>query len=246
VAGETYVDYWLEEGQFVPFEMTYAQRLGDTKIRLLWANDFMEKTIITSEYLYHTLGSWTTPYQFLVIPATTNASFSTLASNQAYPYAVVNVQETLVLTVRDQFDNVQIHHNDVITGVAVNEAVAEADRTAADTVNAVVTTMTDAGVWQLQYTLTLVSNNWTLSIMLQPNGAGPAYHVSGSPFTIVCQEAITAPVNTRITGDGAINAIAGNTTDFTVTLYDSGDNQRSSGGDQVAVTITDTGGTASA
>ena len=94
------------------------------------------------------------------------------------------------------------------------------------------------GIWQLQYTLTRVSSLWNLSIMVQPNGAGPAYHVQGSPFTIVCQENVTAPVNTVISGDGATSAIAGNTTDFTVTLFDSGNNQRKSGGDQVAVTIT--------
>jgi hypothetical protein len=40
----------------------------------------MEKTVIDKAYLYHTLGSRTTPFPFSVIPATTNASFSTLAS----------------------------------------------------------------------------------------------------------------------------------------------------------------------
>ena len=245
VQGETYVDYWLEASQYVPIKLKYAQKLGDTTIRLLWANDFMAKTVISSTYLYHTLGSTTTPFAFNVVPATTNASFSSLASDTAYRYAVVDVQETLVLTVRDQFMNVQNHQTDAVTGQAVNLALSESLRTAADTVNANVTALED-GIWQLQYTLTRVSSLWNLSIMVQPNGAGPAYHVQGSPFTIVCQENVTAPVNTVISGDGATSAIAGNTTDFTVTLFDSGNNQRKSGGDQVAVTITAaTGGTTS-
>lgn len=151
------------------------------------------------------------------------------------------MQETLVLTVRDEFNNVQIHQNDVVTGEAVNHAVLEAQRTAADTVSASVTALAN-GVWQLQYTLTRVSKLWKLSILVQPNGAGPAYHVHGSPFTIVCQENVAAPANTVISGSGATSAIAGNTTDFTVTLFDSGNNQRRSGGDQVAVTITSAAG----
>jgi hypothetical protein len=136
---------------------------------------------------------------------------------------------------------VQIHQNDVVTGEAVNEAVQESQRAASDTVSATVTALAD-GVWQLQYTLTKVSDLWTLSILVQPNGAGPAYHVQGSPFTIICQENVTAPANTVISGAGATAAIAGDTTDFTVTLFDSGNNQRTSGGDQVAVTITSAAG----
>jgi len=133
VQGETYVDYWLEASQYVPIKLKYAQKLGDTTIRLLWANDFMAKTVISSTYLYHTLGSTTTPFAFNVVPATTNASFSSLASDTAYRYAVVDVQETLVLTVRDQFTNVQNHRNDNVTGQAVNLALSESLRTAADT-----------------------------------------------------------------------------------------------------------------
>ena len=49
--------------------MRYAQKLGETKIRLLWENDSMEKTVVAKEYLYHVLGSQTTPFDFSVIPA---------------------------------------------------------------------------------------------------------------------------------------------------------------------------------
>jgi hypothetical protein len=50
----------------------------------------------------------------------------------------------------------------------------------------------------------------------------------------------TDTANTVLSGPGLTNAIAGDLTSFTVTLYDSGNNQRTSGGDNVVVTITST------
>lgn len=47
-------------------------------------------------------------------------------------------------------------------------------------------------------------------------------------------------MNTVISGAGSTYTIAGVVTDFTVTLFDSGNNQRTSGGDQLAVTIVPT------
>jgi hypothetical protein len=57
IEGETYVDVWLEADVLVPIKLRYAQKLGETKVRLLWENDLMEKVIIDAERLYHSLGS---------------------------------------------------------------------------------------------------------------------------------------------------------------------------------------------
>ena len=57
IEGETYVDVWLEAGVLVPVRLRYAQKLGETKVRLLWENDKMERVVIDAEQLYHTLGS---------------------------------------------------------------------------------------------------------------------------------------------------------------------------------------------
>ena len=76
-----------------------------------------------------------------------------------------------------------------------------------------------------------------MTVEIQPNGAGPFYEIGGSPFQIISQVAITAGVNTVISGAGSTYTIAGVVTDFKVTLYDIGNNQRTTGGDQLAVTI---------
>lgn len=105
ILNETYADVWLEAGQLVPISLRYAQKLGETKSRLLWENDSMEKTVIAKEYLYHVLGSQTTPFDFSVIPAQTNASFSHLTNDFDYRFAVVDVEEVLIINNRDEFTN---------------------------------------------------------------------------------------------------------------------------------------------
>ena len=77
-----------------------------------------------------------------------------------------------------------------------------------------------------------------MTIRLQPNGVGSLYPISTSPFTINCIVSSSDPLNTVLSGLGVTNAITGNPTDFLVTLHDSGNNQRTSGGDNIAVLIT--------
>lgn len=105
IEGETFTDIWLDAGVLVSIDLRYAQKLGETKVQLLWETDSMEKVVIDEEYLYHTLGSQTTPFTFLVIPASTNGTFCHLSNDLDYRYAVVDVQETLILYLRDEFDN---------------------------------------------------------------------------------------------------------------------------------------------
>ena len=79
-----------------------------------------------------------------------------------------------------------------------------------------------------------------MTIKLQPNGIGSFYPLSTSPFPITCMVSTTAPVNTVLSGSGKNNAVAGNVAHFIVTLFDSGNNQRTSGGDVLQVAITST------
>jgi hypothetical protein len=74
-------DIWLEEGNLVPIALRYAEKLGPTKLRLLWESDTMERVVIPPESLYHTLGSQTTPFPFLVIPALSDAATSSLSND---------------------------------------------------------------------------------------------------------------------------------------------------------------------
>ena len=53
----------------------------------------------------------------------------------------------------------------------------------------------------------------------------------------MCQVSATIPTNTVIAGAGLTSTTAGVLTDFMVTLFDAGNNQRTSGGDSLAVSI---------
>lgn len=102
-------DVWLEAGSLVPLTLEYAKKLGPIKLRLLWESDSIEREVIPTESLLHTLGSQTTPFPLLVIPAATDASKSSLSNDLDYRFAVVDVEETLTLYARDAFSNLQIH-----------------------------------------------------------------------------------------------------------------------------------------
>ena len=85
--------------------LRYAQKLGSTRIRLLWESDSIVKTVIGKQYLHHTLGSQTTPFALTVVPAASSGPHSSLTNVEATKYAVVNVQETHVLLARDEYNN---------------------------------------------------------------------------------------------------------------------------------------------
>jgi|LauGreDrversion4_2_1035121.scaffolds.fasta_scaffold2386176_1 hypothetical protein len=59
-------------------EIRYAEKLGDSKIKLYWESDSQAFELIESQYLYNVLNSQKTPYQFTVIPASTNETTSYL------------------------------------------------------------------------------------------------------------------------------------------------------------------------
>lgn len=182
IEGETYVDIWLEADELVSIELRYAQKLGETKVRLLWETDRMEKVVIDEEHLYHTLGSQTTPLIFTVEPASTNGTFCHLSNDLDYRYAVVDVEETLILYLRDEFDNLQIHHDDAVRVTLVNQN----DSTSADVTGTVVLVTGEPGVWQITYTLSVASEIWSMTIEVQPNGDGPYREIANSPFAIIC------------------------------------------------------------
>jgi len=96
-----------------------------------------------------------------------------------------------------------------------------------------------AGEWDIAYTLT-VAGTYALTIELTPSGSSVAEEIFGSPFAVICSVSTTEPANTVISGTGATAATAGEIESFTVTLYDSGNNQRDSGGDSLGITITST------
>lgn len=99
----------------------------------------------------------------------------------------------------------------------------------ATTVTGVVTAISN-GYYQVTYTIA-VAGIYLMEVEIQPNSAGSFYEIEGSPFTVSCIVSTTDPATSVLAGTGLTAAIAGEVAEFTVTLYDSGNNQRTSGGD---------------
>ena len=95
----------LVAGQFYKLKITYAEKLGLTKLKLFWESDSQEFEIISSDQLYNLLNSQYTPYLFTVIPAVTNETKSFLGDLQDASFATVNVEETNLIYARDKFGN---------------------------------------------------------------------------------------------------------------------------------------------
>ncbi len=93
------------------------------------------------------------------------------------------------------------------------------------------------GEYQVQYTLTQ-AGEYKMTVRMQANGVGSMYPIASSPMTIKCIVSTTDPLNTVLSGLGVTNAVAGTPTDFLATLFDSGANQRTSGGDTLSVSLT--------
>lgn len=184
-------DIWLVGGALAPISLKYAEKMGPIKVRLLWESDTMARVVIPPAALLHSLGSTTTPFAITVAPAGTEATKSTLANAVDHTYAVVGVEETLTLTARDAFVNVQAGTADVVAVqlVEANPVVSGAPVTVAG----VVTTPGPAGTFVIKYTLTAAKPRYDLTITLQAGGTGPVTAISGSPFQVECQVSTTDP-----------------------------------------------------
>jgi hypothetical protein len=84
-------------------EITYAERLGQTKLRLMWESDSQVFDVIGSDRLFNTLNSSLTPFLFKVNPAATNETACHLIDTKPAQLAMVNVQETHILNARDVY-----------------------------------------------------------------------------------------------------------------------------------------------
>ena len=74
---------------------------------------------------------------------------------------------------------------------------------------------------------------------MQPAGAGPSYAIADSGLPVVVSVNEVDASFTTLTGDGVTDSMAGVVASFTVTLFDSGNNQREVGGDLLLVEISD-------
>jgi hypothetical protein len=92
------------------------------------------------------------------------------------------------------------------------------------------------GVYQMTYTL-VKAGTYTMTITVQPGGSGPTYQIKDSPLQVQCNVNLVDTTKTTLTGVGVTQSTAGVVTTFKVTLFDSGNNQRETGGDTLLVTI---------
>lgn len=65
-------DIDLKAEELYDIEITYAERLGQTKLRLMWESDSQVFEVVGSDSLFNTLNSSLTPFLFTVNPAATN------------------------------------------------------------------------------------------------------------------------------------------------------------------------------
>jgi len=59
-------DIVVDKGQLYEIEIQYAERLGGTKLKLLWESDSQQLEVIKKEKLFYKLNSADTPYSFVV------------------------------------------------------------------------------------------------------------------------------------------------------------------------------------
>ena len=109
--------------------------------------------------------------------------------------------------------------------------ISNTDQTFTGTVSAL-----ENGTYEIRYTVS-VAGNYTLEIRVQPAGAGPSYAIADSGLPVVVSVNEVDASFTTLTGDGVTDSMAGVVASFTVTLFDSGNNQREVGGDLLLVEI---------
>ena len=114
------VDLELVKDELYSIEITYAERIGQTKLVLYWESDSQVFAKVPTDYLFHTLNSVETPFTFTVEPAATNETMSHLVDTKPTENAIVNVQEAHIVNARDVFGNLQIHTSDVFTFTLTN------------------------------------------------------------------------------------------------------------------------------
>jgi hypothetical protein len=76
-----------------------------------------------------------------------------------------------------------------------------------------------------------------MSVQVQPNKEGPYYEIQDFPQTVTCQVTTAWPEYTTLTDDGVTDAVAGIIQTFTVTLFDSGNNRLTIGGDTLGISM---------
>lgn len=79
-----------------------------------------------------------------------------------------------------------------------------------------------------------------MTVILQPGGSGPSFEIRDFPIEVFCRVTTADAYNTVLSGQGVTDAVAGIVQTFVVTLYDSGNNRLSIGGDTLQVIINPT------
>lgn len=225
-SGEYYADVELTQGTAYDLRLSYSTKDGATQLRLLWESAQIAQQVVPAQYLYYTLYSETTPMTLVVQPSTTSPTNITVQGD--YSKAVAGVSESITISAYDLYGNLQIDQADVFKIAFSLNGVTTAD--------AAVVTAQSNGVYTATYTLT-TTGAYSMSIQVQPGGAGSFVDIDGSPFAISCSDTTTDPQKTVLAGTGLTAAVAGVQSTFTATLYDTQANARTTGGDTVTATL---------
>ena len=219
--------YSLEKDQLYNISLEYVETRGNSQVQLYWQSDSTSKQIIPSTYLYNILYSDSTPFILKASPTTTNPEYCTISG--AYSSAIVGVQKTITLLAKDKYSNLQSGNLDVFT-------VTLTSVDGLTTVSGTVTSVSD-GTYTAAYTLAL-PKVYNMAISVKVGGSGSSVAIANSPFSVNCAVSDTDASQTIVKGTGATAAVAGTTAVFSVYTMDSKGNARSSGGDTIEVSIT--------
>ena len=225
-AGRYYADIILVEGTLYDIYLEYVEMIGKSEVRLRWESDQIARQVIPKEYLYNELYSESTPITLVVQPLPTSASHVVVSGD--YAQAVSGVQETITLEAHDIYENLQTHQSDVFSVVLTHVA-------SGTTITATVSPQSN-GVYQATYTLPS-KGEYSMDVKVQPDGSGSFTSVRDSPFAVTCKDSTTDPTLTQMTGSALTNAFAGEVMSFTVSLFDSQGNSKTTGGDTVTATL---------
>ena len=217
----------LDKTVLTPIRVEYIKTFGSNTIQLFWQSDSIPtKTPISSNNLYNTLYSTSTP-----ILMTVNASVSdpsTLKfSDNTYVNCIAGVEKTAVLQIYDKYSNLQTHNLDVISATLNN--------TVNSTLTNAIITPLSPGLFNLKYTLNFVGI-YNLLVNVTPYTS--SLQTSLDNFNqITCSVNTVDPTKTNVNGSGLTASIAGLKANFTIQLFDTNSNLKTTIGDTVIVTI---------
>jgi len=252
IDGQLLIDWWTfphvssmlhAEHDLSAFEtheiiLEYRDILGNATARLLWSSESTPITAIPSSSLFYKEPIRGSPFEYVVLPATTHASQSQ-AIGEGVHTAIAGKQESFFIVPKDAHGNFRgwPHHalvNDERHLDVFHATTELLDNAQGDVTFAVDITYDAASRYFVGMYTPRTSGHYRLTIYHEVNGN--AMHIRGSPFALGVVPGDTFAQESAF-GPGLHNAVAGDVGTATIQAFDANRNMRNIGGDDWEVTI---------